>query len=112
MVSLGWNLSFNGQCEAAFKFYEKSLGGEIKIMMTWGESPMAKDVPADWANKITHASMMIGGQELTGGDTPGPNFQKPQGFSVILNMTDTQEAERIFKALADNGNISMPLHET
>ena len=112
MIKLSWNLSFNGQCEEAFKFYEKSLGGKINIMMTWGDSPMAKDVPSDWANKITHASMTIDGQELTGGDSPGEHYQKPRGFSIILNMTDTKDADRIFKVLAEKGEIKMPLEET
>ena len=112
MMTLGWNLSFNGQCEEAFRFYEECLGGTIKIMMTWGESPMAKDVPPDWAKKITHASLIIGNQELTGGDSPGPHFEKPQGFSVILNMTDSAEADRVFKVLSVDGKITVPLQET
>jgi PhnB protein len=112
MIKLGWNLIFNGQCETAFKFYEKTLGGKINIMMTWGDSPMAKDVPADWAKKITHASMIVGDQELTGGDLPSADYQNPQGFSVILNMTDTTEADRVFKALSEGGVIKMPLQET
>lgn len=112
MINLSWNLMFNGQCEEAFKFYEKFLGGKINVMMTWGESPMAKDVPQAWAKKITHASMTLGNQELTGGDTPSANFKKPQGFNVILNMTSTTEAEHIFNTLAENGTITMPLNET
>lgn len=81
-------------------------------MMTWGESPMAKDVPADWATKITHASLIIGNQELTGGDLPSSQFEKPQGFSVILNLTDIAEADRLFNQLSANGNIKVPLQET
>jgi PhnB protein len=108
MMTLGWNLAFNGQCEEAFRFYEKCLGGKINVMMTWGESPMAKDVPADWAMKITHASLIIGNQELTGGDLPSSQFEKPQGFSVILNMTDIAEADRVFKQLSADGTIRIP----
>ena len=112
MVKLGWNLNFNGQCQAAFKFYEKTPGGKIDIMMTWGDSPMAKDVLAEWAKKITHASMTVGNQELTGGDAPSADYQNPQGFSIILNTTDRAEAERIFEAFAEGGVVKMPLQET
>ncbi len=48
-------LTFNGKCEAAFKFYERCLGGKIEMMMTHGDSPMADQVPPDWRNKIMHA---------------------------------------------------------
>jgi PhnB protein len=112
MISLGLNISFNGQCEEAFRFYENCLGGKIEIMMTWGESPMAKEVPADWAGKITHASIKIGAQELTGGDSPGARYEKPQGFSVLLNLTDIAESERIYKALSAGGQTKMQLQET
>jgi PhnB protein len=112
MINLSWNLMFNGQCEEAFKFYERTLGGKINIMMTWGDSPMAKDVPQGWAKKITHASMTVGNNELTGGDTPSDHFKKPQGFNIILNMIEPAEAERVFKALGEGGIISMPLNET
>jgi PhnB protein len=112
MISLGLNISFNGQCEEAFRFYENCLGGKIDIMMTWGDSPMAKEVPADWAGKIIHASIKIGAQELTGGDSPGARYEKPQGFSVLLNLTDIAESERIYKALSAGGQTKMQLQET
>jgi PhnB protein len=112
MIDLSLNLSFNGNCREAFRFYETLFSGKINIMMTWGESPMAKDVPADWADKITHASMLIGNKEITGGDSPGEHFRNPQGFSVILNETNPTEADRIFKMLADGGTITMPLEKT
>ena len=53
-------LSFNGQCEAAFRFYEQCLGGEILAMMTFGGSPMGGQTPPEWRNKIMHARLMIG----------------------------------------------------
>jgi hypothetical protein len=61
--------------------YDSRLGRqEGIIMMTWGESPMAKDVPADWAMKITHASLIIGNQELTGGELPSSQFESLKDF--------------------------------
>ena len=105
-------LIFNGQCEAAFKFYEKALGGKIEAMMTHGDSPMSDKVPAEWRNKIMHARMDIGGQLLMGSDTPAEQFQTPQGFNVTLNITDPAEAERAFSALSEHGTVRMPIQET
>ena len=112
MIGLGLNLSFNGECEAAFRFYERALGGKITVLIPWGSSPMAKDVPAEWAAKITHASITIGDRVLTGGDTPSAEYQEPRGFHVILNTGDGAEADRLFDALAEGGTIEMPPRET
>ena len=59
-------LTFNGQCEAAFKFYEKCLSGKIVMMLTNGGSPMADQVPADRRDKILHARLMVGDEVLMG----------------------------------------------
>jgi PhnB protein len=63
-------LNFNGNCGAAFKFYEKNLGGKIEMTMTFGESPMADQVPAAHRDKVMHARMTIGDQVLMGSDAP------------------------------------------
>jgi len=63
-------LSFNGQCEAAFKFYERRLGGKITAMMTYGGSPMEEQTPTEWRDKIVHACLMVGDKILMGSDAP------------------------------------------
>lgn len=105
-------LSFNGQCEAAFKFYEHCLGGKIKAMMTHGESPEAEQVPDEWHPKIMHAHLMVGGQEFMGCDAPPGHYETPQGFSVCLQFNDSTKAEHVFHALAENGKVQMLLQET
>jgi PhnB protein len=105
-------LVFNGQCEAAFKFYEKCLGGKIEGMMTHGESPMSQQVPAEWRSKIIHARMTLGGIPLMGSDAPPDHYQQPQGFSVSLTVKDPAEAERVFQDLAQNGKVQMPIQKT
>ncbi|OLE62869.1 MAG: hypothetical protein AUI36_10375, partial [Cyanobacteria bacterium 13_1_40CM_2_61_4] len=101
MIKISSNLTFNGQCEAAFKFYEKCLGGKITLLMTWGDSPMGKEVPQEWAKKVIHARFAVRDQRFIGGDAPPGRYLKPQGFSVVLDITDTKEADRVFNALAE-----------
>ena len=105
-------LHFKGNCEEAFKFYEKALGGKIDGIMTWGATPMAKEVPPDWQNKIIHARLVLDGQDVYGSDAPPQFYQQPQGFSVSLTVKQVAEAERTFKALAENGTVKMPFQQT
>jgi len=111
-MKLNPHLAFNGQCEEAFKFYERCFGGKITVMMTYGDSPMAEQVPPAWRGKILHATVTLGDYRLTGGDVPPESYQKPQGFSVLLNVDHAAEADRIFTALAEKGVVEMPIQET
>jgi PhnB protein len=105
-------LSFNGQCEAAFRFYEQCLGGKITSSLTWGDSPMAKDAPPEWGAKILHASLSVGDIMLAGADTLPQGYERPRGFSVLLGLSDPMEAERLYNALAEEGTVTVPLQET
>jgi len=105
-------LSFNGQCQAAFKFYQQCLGGNIQTMMTWGDSPMADQVPSGWRDKIIHATLIVGETALLGADAPPDRYETPRGFSVTIQINDPAEADRIFHALAENGTVQMPIQQT
>ncbi len=109
-------LMFNGQCEAAFKFYEQCLGGKIEAMMTYGElpqdSPMAESVSPELHDQIMHVQLTVGDQELMGSDSSSEYYEEPKGFSVSLDIDNLAEAERIFYALAENGKVQMPLQQT
>ena len=105
-------LHFNGQCEEAFKFYEKCLGGKITFMMPHEGTPVADQVPQEWGKKILHATLNIGENVLQGADSPPNHYQKPQGFSVSISTNDPAEADRVFNALAENGAVQMPIQET
>jgi PhnB protein len=110
-----WNpyLTFNGQCEAAFKFYERCLGGKIVAMFPFGETPAGDHVPPDHRNKIMHARLVVGDQVLMGSDgTPDHPHEGVKGCSVALQIDDPAEAERIFQALAENGTVQMPIQQT
>jgi len=105
-------LVFDGKCEAAFKFYQKVLGGEIVAMMPHEGTPAAGHVPAEWRNKIMHARLAVGDKLLMGSDAPPDRYEAMKGFSVTLGLSDPVEADRIFHALADKGTIRMPIQET
>ncbi|MCU1257478.1 MAG: glyoxalase/bleomycin resistance protein/dioxygenase [Bryobacterales bacterium] len=111
-MKLNTYLMFNGQCEAAFRFYERCLGGRIATMMTHEGSPMAGHVPPEWGKKIMHATLVVGDQVLMGSDAPPGHYKQPQGFSVAIGISSVADAERIFQALAENGTVQMPMQET
>src|SRR6476646_11780114 len=94
------SLAFNGQCEAAFRFYERCLDGTITFMITWGNSPAAPDAPPGWGAKIYHATLKIGDTAISGGDVPPDRYEPPRGFSIVLQMDDAVAAERIFQSLS------------
>jgi len=111
-MKLNSYLNFNGQCEAAFNFYAKCMDGKIEGTFTYEGSPMAKDVPAEFRNKLMHATLVIGDQVLMGTDVPPGRYQKPEGFSVAIGLKDSAKAERIFKSLSEGATVQMPIQET
>lgn len=106
------HLSFNGQCEAAFKFYEKVLGGKITFSMTWAEMPGAEQFPPESQKLIMHTAMSIGDDTIMGADSPPDRYQEPKGVDVSLHIKNVTESERIFTALAENGRVTMPFQQT
>jgi PhnB protein len=106
------HLQFAGNCQAAFQFYEKALGGKVTFRMTYGESPVAGHVDPKWHSKIIHATFTLGDQSFSGADAWGEHYRAPHGFSVALDVKSPEEAERVFKALAENATVEMPIQET
>jgi len=105
-------LFFDGQCEAAFKFYEQCLGGKIVAMFSHAGTPAEEQVPANWRDKIMHARMLVGDEALMGSDAPPEHYEQTKGFSVSLSIDDPAQAERVFKALAEKGTVKMPFQRT
>ena len=105
-------LTFNGDCEEALKFYEQCLGAKIEAMRTHAGTPAGEHVPAEWRDKILHASVVVGDQVLLASDAPPGSYEKPKGFFVHLQLKNPEEAERIFKELATDGTIQMPMQKT
>jgi PhnB protein len=109
-----WNayLFFEGKCEAAFKYYQGILGGEIPIMMKNGESPAASHTAPDKMDDILHARLVVGDNVLMGSDSPFPGGEPAKCYAVSVIEESITEAERIFKAFADDGEVRMPFEKT
>jgi PhnB protein len=105
-------LSFDGQCEAAFKFYEQALRGKIVAMFRYADAPPEMPTAPEHANRIMHARLQAGERFLMGADAPPQFASKPQGFSVSLQIDEPAEAERVFGALAEGGTVKMPIGPT
>jgi PhnB protein len=103
-------VNFAGTCAEAFRFYEQHLGGKIQMMMTHGQAPDQSRVPPERKDAILHASMALGGTELSGADIP--TAQPMRSAYLTLDVDDDAEAERIFSALSDGGEVFMPMQET
>jgi len=111
-MQLNAYLLFDGQCEEAFNFYHKCLGGKIEAMMPHEGTPAAPHVPPEWQKKILHARLVVGDAVLMASDAPPDRQLKPQGFSVSIQVKDPAEATRIFQGLSEKGKITMPLGPT
>jgi|SRR5579862_906923 len=112
VVKLNPYLSFNGNCEAAFKFYERALGGKILMMMPFEGSPMADQMPANFRNKIIHARLAVGEETLMGSDATPDRYETSKGITVCLGTDKPEDADRIFQALSEKATVSMPIQKT
>jgi len=105
-------LSFKGECEAAFTFYEQCLGAQRGAIFRYEGSPLAGEVPADWSNKSMHGSLTIGGAVVMAGDVAPDRYEVPRGFSLSLQIESADDAERIFPELASGGRVLVALEKT
>ena len=108
-MKLYTQLNFGGNCEEAFHFYEKHLGGRITMMMTQSQAPNA---PKGAGNAIIHAQMDIGETVLIANDVPPLVFQRMRSVYLFLSVASPAEAERVHKLLAADGEVYMPMEET
>jgi PhnB protein len=108
-------LFFEGRCEEAIEFYRKALGAELTMLMRFKDSPEPPQpgmVPPGSENKVMHASLRIGESTLMASDGRCQGTSKFQGFSLSINPRDTAQADKLFAALADGGQVQMPLAKT
>ena len=105
------HLSFAGTCEEAFATYARALGGTVTYSLRYRDSPMASSVPADWQDKLYHATMRIGDLTLMGGDHD-IDYVAPKGFMLMLSPETPDDARRMFAELAKDGSVEMAIQET
>jgi PhnB protein len=111
-MNVSCHLSFDGQCEVAFRTYHEILGGQLTTLLSFGESPMASQVPASWRSRILHATLQVDGSEILGSDAFPETFQRPQGFCITLGIEHLVRARDTFDKLAVDGTVHMPFQET
>ena len=103
-------INFAGNCAEAFRYYEKHLGAKAGMMMTHSQLPGPTRLGPEWKDKVLHARIDIGGSELAAADIP--NAEPMRSAYLTLSVDNDQEAERIFRALSDEGQVLMPMEET
>ena len=107
-------LFFGGNCREAFTSYKEIFGGELTLL-TMKDVPGGDEVPADQADMIIHAALVIGdGDSLMASDDPvaGGSFGPVQGMMVSYDAPDLATANRVFDALSDGGNVTQKLEPT
>jgi PhnB protein len=108
-------LFFDGRCEEAIEFYRKVLGAEVSMMMRWKDSPEPCPegmIPPGSENKVMHAALRIGDTVVMASDGRCQGQPKFQGFALSIAASTEAEADRLFGALADGGQVQMPLGKT
>jgi PhnB protein len=108
-------LFFDGCCEEAIEFYKQALGAEVEMLMRFKEGPEPPPpgmVPPGSENKVMHACLRIGGAAVMASDGRCQGHPSFSGFSLSLEARDEAEADRLFGALAEGGQVQMPLGKT
>ena len=103
-------VNFAGRCAEAFRYYEQHLGGRIGMMMKHGDAPDQTHVTPEWKELVLHARITIAGTELMGADVP--TAEPMRSAYLSLSPDSDAEAERIYTALSDGGQVLMPMQET
>jgi PhnB protein len=104
-------LFFNGRCEEALEFYAKALDAKVTVVMHYKDSPNPTAVPG-FENKVMHASFSIGETQLMASDGRGEEELRFEGFALTLKVDTVEDANRLFAALSEGGQVQMPLAET
>src|SRR3569623_1984235 len=108
-------LFFDGRCEEALEFYRQALDAEVTMLMRFKDSPEPHDsstMAPGSENKVMHANLRIGDTAEMTSDKRCQNQPAFQGFALSLTVPDAARAEQLFAALADGGQVQMPLAET
>jgi PhnB protein len=107
-------LFFDGRCEEAIEFYRSALGAEVEMLMRFKDSPEPSqmELPPGSENKVMHSSFRIGDSRVMASDGMCQGKPSFQGVSLSITAADLAEAERLFGALAEGGQVQQPLIQT
>ncbi len=108
-------LFFGGKCEEAIEFYKRALGAKVETVMHYKEAPEPTPpgmIAPGWEDKVMHSEFRIGEAVVMGSDGMGPADTKVQGVSLALSVADVEEADKTFAALAEGGEVQMPIGKT
>lgn len=108
-------LFFDGRCEEAIEFYRETLGAEVTMLMRFKDSPEPQQpgmIPPGAENKVMHMSFRVGDTTVMASDGQCQGAPSFQGFALSVTVSDAARAEKVFDALADGGQVQMPLSET
>ena len=108
-------LFFDGRCEEAINFYRKAAGAEVIMLLRFKEAPEPHQpgmIPPGAENKVMHAALRIGGSTVLASDGYCKGKPSFQGFALSLTVADEAEADRVFAALGDGGQVQAPLSKT
>ena len=108
-------LFFDGQCADAMRFYARTLGGTLEAVMTYAQAPDPAQCPPGADDRVMHASLLLDGRRLMASDVPpamAADARPMKGFALSLGYPTTAEARRVFDALAQGGQVTMPMTKT
>jgi PhnB protein len=105
-------LFFDGKCEEALEFYRRAVGAEVTALLRWKDSPDPRMAMPGAEDKVMHARVRIGDTMVMASDGRCQGAPEFQGFALSLTAADAAEADRLFAALGDGGEVQMPLSET
>jgi len=111
-MNISIHISFKGQCEEAFRYYEKHLGGVIDGLYKFKDTPASKTAPSEWQDKIVHGGVLIGNVEIAGADVVPEQYEQPKAFSLLLRLASESDVRSKFEVLADGGEVIMPPQKT
>jgi PhnB protein len=105
-------LFFDGRCDEAIDFYKAVFGAQIGMLMRWKDSPDKSMCTPSNENKVMHSSVTIGDSRVMMSDGRNTGSPKFEGFALAVNAKDEADADRMFNALANGGQVTMPLSKT
>jgi len=106
-------LNFNGRCDEAIEFYKKAVGAKVQMLMRFKECPEPHpNMDPSAANKVMHAAFQVGQTTVMASDGRCTGSTKFDGITLSVTTASDAEAQKIFKALSEGGQVTMPLNKT